>query len=46
MVKKESKFLVSITGENTNFECPINSLADFEDLENILKTLKKKIQGL
>jgi hypothetical protein len=43
MDKKESKYLVSITGENTNFECPINTLSDLEDLENILKTLKKRL---
>ena len=46
MVKKESKYIVSITGDNTNFECPINGLSDFDDVDNILKILKKKIQGL
>jgi hypothetical protein len=43
--KKEHRYVVSITGKNTNFECPIDSISDFEDLEHILKTLKKKIQG-
>jgi hypothetical protein len=46
MVKKESKYVVSITGDNTSFECPINTLSDFDDVDNILKILKKKIQGL
>ncbi len=41
--KRESRFVVSITGKNTNFEVPINSLADFEDLEGILDILKKKL---
>jgi hypothetical protein len=41
--KRESVFIVSITGRNTNFEVPINSLADFEDLEGILDILKKKL---
>ncbi len=41
--KKESIFTVSITGRNTNFEVPINSLADFGDLDNILKILKRKL---
>jgi hypothetical protein len=43
--KKEHRYIVSITGSNTNFECPIDSISDFEDLENILKTIKKRIQG-
>jgi hypothetical protein len=42
--KKRSVYLVSITGSNTNFEVPISSVNDFEDLENILKILKKKLQ--
>jgi hypothetical protein len=41
--KKESLFLVSITGRNINFEVPINSLDDFRNLDDILKKLKKKI---
>jgi len=41
--KRESLFLVSITGRNINFEVPVNSMNDFENLENILKTLKKKL---
>ncbi len=41
--KKNSKYLISITGKNTHFECPIDSLDDFKDLDNILKTLKKKL---
>lgn len=43
--KKTSVYLVSITGSNTNFEVPINSVADFEDLEGILDILKKKLRG-
>ena len=42
--KKENRYLVLITGKNTHFEVPINSMSDFNDLENILKILKKKIQ--
>jgi len=41
--KRESLFLVSITGRNINFEVPINSLDDFKNLDDILKTLKKKL---
>lgn len=41
--KKNSRYLVSITGENTHFECPIDSLDDFKNLNNILKTLKKRL---
>ncbi len=43
--KKESKYVVSITGSNTNFEVPISNMADFEDLEGILDVLKKKLQN-
>jgi hypothetical protein len=43
--KKEHRYIVSISGSNTNFECPIDTISDFEDLENILKTIKKRIQG-
>ncbi len=42
--KKESRYLVTITGKNTHFEVPINNPDDFENLENILKSIKKKIQ--
>jgi hypothetical protein len=44
--KKDCKYLISITGSNTNFECPINTLADFDNLDEILKILKKKLQNL
>jgi hypothetical protein len=43
--KRESRYVVSITGRNTNFEVPISTMNDFEDLERILRILKKKIQG-
>jgi hypothetical protein len=41
--KRESLFLVSIIGRNINFEVPVNSMNDFENVENILRTLKKKL---
>jgi len=41
--KKESRYVVSITGKNTHFEVPINNMSDFENLDNILKILKKKL---
>lgn len=41
--KKKSLFLISITGKNIHFEVPINTLKDFEDVDNIMKTLKKKL---
>jgi hypothetical protein len=41
--KGESLFLVSITGKNIHFEVPINSLNDFKNLDDILKTIKKKL---
>lgn len=41
--KRESLFLVSIIGKNINFEVPINSLGDFKNLDDILKTLKKRL---
>jgi hypothetical protein len=44
MEKKESKFVVLITGANTHFEIPVNNLRDFGDLQNILEILKKKLQ--
>jgi len=43
--RKNSVYVVSITGSNTNFEVPINTLADFKDLEGILDILKKKLQN-
>jgi hypothetical protein len=48
MVEKERKnsvYVVSITGSNTNFEVPISDVDDFEDLEGILDILKKKLQN-
>jgi len=48
MVEKERKnsvYVVSITGSNTNFEVPISNVDDFEDLEGILDILKKKLQS-
>ena len=41
--KNGSKFVVSITGKNTDFEVPINSMEDFERVEEILDILKRKI---
>jgi hypothetical protein len=41
--EKESKFVISIIGKNIHFEVPINSLNDFENLDEILKILKKKL---
>ena len=41
--KRESIFLVSIKGENTHFEVPINNMKDFIDLQSILEILKKKL---
>ena len=43
--KKISKYIVSITGSNTNFEVPICDASDFKDLEGILDILKKKLQS-
>jgi hypothetical protein len=43
--KRGSRYLVSISGSNTHFECPINTMADFDELEEILRILKKKLQG-
>jgi hypothetical protein len=48
MVEKEKKnsiYVVSITGSNTNFEVPISDMKDFDDLEGILEILKKKLRG-
>jgi len=41
--KKENKFVISIIGKNIHFEVPINSLNDFENLDEILRILKKKL---
>ena len=41
--KKTSRYFITIIGSNTHFEVPINNLNDFEDLERILKILKKKL---
>ncbi len=41
--KKESRFTVSITGPNTNFEVPVCDMKDFENLQGILDILKKKL---
>jgi hypothetical protein len=43
--KKMSRYVVSITGSNTNFEVPISDMSDFNDLDEILRILKKKLQG-
>jgi len=43
--KRNSVYIVSIKGSNTNFEVPISSMADFRDLEEILDILKKKLQS-
>jgi hypothetical protein len=43
--KKNSVYVVSITGSNTNFEVPISNMKDFEDLQNILEILKRKLRG-
>ena len=42
--KRESRYVVSITGSNTNFEVPISDMADFENLQGILDILKKKMR--
>jgi hypothetical protein len=42
---KKSRYLVTITGNNTDFACPINTLSDFENLDEILRAIKKKIQN-
>lgn len=44
--KKEVRYLVKITGKGTNFEIPIDAVGDFENLENILKILKEKMQNV
>ena len=43
--KKKSVYVVSITGNNTNFEVPISDITDFENLEGILDILKKKLRN-
>jgi hypothetical protein len=42
--KRESRYLVSITGSNTNFEVPISDMSDFNNLDEILRILKKRLQ--
>jgi len=44
--KRNSVYIVSIKGNNTNFEVPISTMADFKDLEGILDILKKKLQNI
>jgi len=44
--KRESRYKVLITGKNTHFEFSINEFKDFENLDDILKILKKKIQNV
>ena len=41
--KRESLFMVSITGKDIHFEVPVNSIDDFENIDNILRTLKKRL---
>jgi len=41
--KRESKFMISITGHNTHFEVPVNSMEDLERVDEILKVLKRKL---
>jgi hypothetical protein len=41
--KKESRYLVLITGTNTHFEIPVNDLSDFNNLQGILEILKRKL---
>jgi len=43
--KRNSVYVVSIKGNNTNFEVPISDMADFENLEGILDILKKKLRN-
>ncbi|OGJ12929.1 hypothetical protein A3K82_01545 [Candidatus Pacearchaeota archaeon RBG_19FT_COMBO_34_9] len=40
---KTNRYLITITGSHTHFEVPISNLDDFDDLEKILKILKKKL---
>jgi len=42
--KISNRYTVSIIGSGANFEVPINELKDFENLEEILRILKKKMQ--
>ena len=42
--RKKSVYTVSITGVNTHFEVPISDMDDFENLDRILKVLKKRLQ--
>jgi hypothetical protein len=44
MERKEARYKILITGDNTHFEFSINKADDFENLDDILKMLKKKLQ--
>lgn len=46
MEEKEAKYKIFINGKNTIFEFSINELKDFENLDDILKILKKKLQDV
>ena len=39
----DNKYLISISGKDTNFEFPINNAADIDDVETILAIIKKKL---
>lgn len=41
--EKENRYVILITGKNTHFEIPINNMKDFNDLQNILEILKRKL---
>ena len=41
---KKSKYIITITGSNTDFVFPINTISDFKNLEQVLKTIKKKLK--
>ncbi len=41
--QKEDKYHILITGKNIHFEIPVNNLSDFNDLQNLLELLKKKL---
>jgi dissimilatory sulfite reductase (desulfoviridin) alpha/beta subunit len=44
--KKEVKYNILITGKGTHFEIPVNQIEDLENLDEILKVLKKKLQNV
>jgi hypothetical protein len=46
MEEKEARYKIFITGKNTHFEFSINEFKDFENLDDILKILKKKLQDV